>query len=76
MACIEKVCVDRKVNYRVMNSGAGHDSQLIAKQIPTAMIFVPSRGGISHNPKEYTAPQYLEKGVEILVDSIYQLAYK
>ena len=40
------------------------------------MIFVPSRGGISHNPKEYTAPQYLEKGVEILVDSIYQLAYK
>lgn len=76
VACIEKVCVDRKVNYRVMNSGAGHDSQLIAKQIPTAMIFVPSRGGISHNPKEYTAPQYLEKGVEVLVDSIYQLAYK
>ncbi len=76
VGCIEKVCDDRKVNYRIMHSGAGHDSQLIAKQIPTAMIFVPSHEGISHNPKEHTDQQYLVKGVEVLIDSIYQLAYK
>lgn len=74
--CIESVCDKKDIEYRVMHSGAGHDSQLIAKEIPTAMIFVPSENGISHNPKEYTDPYYLEKGVEVLMDSIYELTYK
>lgn len=74
--CIQNVCDKKKVNYRIMHSGAGHDSQLIAKEIPTAMIFVPSENGISHNPKEHTDPYYLEKGVEVLMDSIYELTYK
>ena len=74
--CIEDICSKNDFNYMVMHSGAGHDSQLIAKEIPTAMIFVPSHEGISHNPKEYTDPKYLAKGVEVLIDSIYQFAYK
>lgn len=74
--CIEQVCDKKNIEYRVMHSGAGHDSQLIAKEIPTAMIFVPSENGISHNPNEYTDPHYLAKGVEVLIDSIYQLTYK
>lgn len=74
--CIEKVCSEKQVNYKIMHSGAGHDSQLIAKEIPTAMIFVPSHEGISHNPKEHTDSKYLTKGVEVLIDSIYEFAYK
>lgn len=39
-----------------MTSGAGHDAQMLARICPSAMIFVPSAGGISHNPREHTDP--------------------
>ena len=51
---IEKQTKENGLNYKLMHSGAGHDSQIIAPIVPTAMIFVPSREGITHNPKEYT----------------------
>lgn len=73
--CLKNVCERKQVNYRVMHSGAGHDAQLIAKYVPTAMLFVPSRDGISHNPAEYTDPEYLAKGVSVLIDALYELAY-
>lgn len=40
-----------------LTSFAGHDSAMIAQKVPTAMIFVPSKDGISHSPEEYTSPQ-------------------
>ncbi|MDO6458890.1 M20 family metallo-hydrolase [Celeribacter halophilus] len=49
-----------------MPSGAGHDAQMFAPQCPSAMIFVPSRDGISHNIHEYTAPDQIAKGVALL----------
>ncbi len=52
---------------RRMPSGAGHDAQMFAPNCPTAMIFVPSRGGISHNVAEYTAPEELRAGADILL---------
>lgn len=73
--CLENVCKKRGANYKVMHSGAGHDSQLMAKYVPTAMLFVPSKDGVSHNPAEYTDPEYLEKGVRALIDALYELAY-
>lgn len=75
VGCLKNVCERKRVNYRVMHSGAGHDSQLIAKHVPTAMIFVPSKDGVSHNPAEYTDPEYLAKGVSVLIDALYELAY-
>lgn len=72
---VERICKKQGLNYKTMHSGAGHDSQLIAQHIPTAMLFVPSRDGISHNPLEYTAPEYLEKGVRALIGTLYELAY-
>lgn len=62
--------------YRMMHSGAGHDSQIIAPVYPTAMIFVPSIGGISHNPAEDTNFTDLIEGVKLLADTLYELAYK
>lgn len=47
-------------------SGAGHDAQHIAKLAPIGMIFVPSRGGISHSPREYTPPDQVANGAEVL----------
>ena len=52
---------------RRMPSGAGHDAQMFAPNCPTAMIFVPSRDGISHNVKEYTAPDQIEAGANVLL---------
>ncbi|TPJ48532.1 Zn-dependent hydrolase [Mesorhizobium sp. B2-7-1] len=59
---------------RRMTSGAGHDAQMIARIAPSAMIFVPSRGGISHNPAEFTAPDELVAGANILLGVAARLA--
>ena len=59
---------------RRMPSGAGHDAQMLARVCPTAMIFTPSVGGISHNIKEYTAPADIEAGANVLLSTLLQLA--
>ena len=59
--------------WRHIPSGAGHDAQMIARIAPSAMIFVPSRGGISHNPAEFTAPDQLAAGTEVLLDVVSEL---
>ena len=58
-----------------MPSGAGHDAQLFGLICPSAMIFVPSRAGISHSPKEYTKPEELIVGFQTLVHVLYQYGY-
>lgn len=73
---IERQCKEKGLNYRLMHSGAGHDSQILAELTPTAMIFVPSRDGISHNPAEYTEPHDLAEGVKALIGTLYKLAYQ
>jgi N-carbamoyl-L-amino-acid hydrolase len=59
---------------RQMPSGAGHDAQMFAPNCPTGMIFVPSRGGISHNVEEFTEPAQIEAGANILLNLVYDLA--
>ena len=58
-----------------MHSGAGHDAMVFAKAVPTAMIFVPSKGGKSHTPKEFTALDDIMPGVELLYRGLARLAY-
>ena len=72
---IENCATSGGYKYRVMHSGAGHYSQIIAPVYPTAMIFVPSIGGISHNPAEETNFEDLVNGVQLLADTLYELAY-
>lgn len=72
---IENACKEQKLNYRILHSGAGHDSQIIAKYVPTGMIFVPSIKGISHNPAEKTKIEDLQQGIEALKNTLYKLAY-
>jgi N-carbamoyl-L-amino-acid hydrolase len=59
---------------RPMTSGAGHDAQMIARIAPTAMIFVPSVKGISHNPAEHTEPGHLAAGADVLLHTLLELA--
>lgn len=55
-------------------SGAGHDAQMLARICPAAMIFVPSVNGISHNPAEFTSPEELEAGANVLLHTMITLA--
>lgn len=55
---------------RFMQSGAGHDSQHMASIAPVGMIFVPSVGGISHSPNEFTKPEDMTNGAQVLLDTI------
>ncbi len=59
---------------RPMTSGAGHDAQMLARICPTAMIFVPSVKGISHNPAEHTDPAHLAAGADVLLHTLLELA--
>jgi N-carbamoyl-L-amino-acid hydrolase len=68
VALIEEAAAARGLPCLRMTSGAGHDAQMMARIAPTAMIFVPSRGGISHNPDEFTPPDDLATGATILLD--------
>jgi allantoate deiminase len=73
---IQTICNRSNISYHVMNSGAGHDAQLFARVCPTALLFVPSKGGISHSPQEYTSTKDLETGIDVLIQLLHQLAYK
>jgi N-carbamoyl-L-amino-acid hydrolase len=59
---------------RRLPAGAGHDAQMLARVCPAGMIFVPSAGGISHNPTEYTDPEHLTAGADILLQMLVHLA--
>jgi len=55
---------------RRLPSGAGHDAQMLARVCPAGMIFVPSVGGISHNPAEHTEPSHLDAGADTLLQTL------
>jgi allantoate deiminase len=57
-----------------MASGAGHDAMNVGRRAPAGMIFVPSRGGISHSPQEWTATEDCELGARVLASALRQLA--
>lgn len=57
-----------------MPSGAGHDAQMLARVCPTAMVFVPSAGGLSHNVREHTDAHQLEQGANVLLQVLLQQA--
>ena len=59
-----------------MPSGAGHDAQMLARVCPSAMIFVPSINGLSHNIAEDTAPADLAAGANVLLQTVLTLAHE
>ncbi|MGB7874506.1 MAG: M20 family metallo-hydrolase, partial [Anaerolineales bacterium] len=71
---IEQTAIELGIPARRMVSGAGHDAQLLASMCPTGMIFVPSRDGISHSPDEYSSPEDLDRGANLLLHIALKLA--
>lgn len=64
------------LTYQYMPSGAGHDAQDISRFAPVGMIFVPSKGGISHSPKEFTSAEDMANGANVLLHTILALDKK
>jgi N-carbamoyl-L-amino-acid hydrolase len=70
---IRQNAIDLNYSYKTMPSGAGHDAQDMAVITPTGMIFVPSVNGISHAPEEFSTPEAIAKGANVLLQSILDL---
>jgi beta-ureidopropionase / N-carbamoyl-L-amino-acid hydrolase len=73
VAAVRQAAKDAGYSVRDMVSGAGHDSAYVARVAPTAMIFVPCRGGISHNEAEFTSQEQCARGAQVLLQAV--LAY-
>lgn len=71
---IEKVCRKAGKTYKRMNSGAGHDAMNMAYLAPAGMIFIPCHDGLSHNPDEYVNPEDITAGIDVLTETLYDLA--
>ena len=71
---IEASAATLRLDAKHLPSGAGHDAQQMAKRMPMGMIFVPSIGGISHSPKEFTIKRDCENGANVLLQTVLSLA--
>jgi N-carbamoyl-L-amino-acid hydrolase len=67
---IRQNAIDLNYSHKTMPSGAGHDAQDMAVITPTGMIFVPSVNGISHAPEEFSTPEAIAKGANVLLQSV------
>ena len=65
-----QLCDEKAIDYEIMPSGAGHDAMQMAKITPAGMIFIPSRRGISHNPLEWTDPDDIALGAQLLMETM------
>jgi N-carbamoyl-L-amino-acid hydrolase len=62
------------LRWEKMPSRAYHDSLFMSRIAPTAMLFIPCRGGVSHRPDEYASPESIERGVWVLAHALVGLA--
>jgi N-carbamoyl-L-amino-acid hydrolase len=72
-ALIAEAAKGLKLSARTMPSGAGHDAQTIARLGPVGMIFVPSVAGISHSPREFSKPEDITNGANVMLEVVLKL---
>ena len=74
VTAIENATIALGHPYQRMISGAGHDACQVARKIPTAMVFVPCRDGLSHNEAEWAEPDHLTAGCNVLLHAALTLS--
>lgn len=74
IAAIETACLSSDYSHQKLVSRAYHDTLFMAKICPTSMIFIPSKNGYSHRPEEFSSPEEIEKGVDILAQTLATLS--
>lgn len=73
VSAFERVCAAQGIDAQKMPSGAGHDAAHVARVAPAGMIFIPSRDGISHDPREFSTAQEIERGARVFLDALLAL---
>lgn len=73
---LENMCKKQGLKYMELISGPYHDSLFVGRFAPTAMLFVPSKDGISHNPEEWTDYEQIARGTDVLANTLLELAQK
>jgi N-carbamoyl-L-amino-acid hydrolase len=71
---LEDVCRRQGLAYQKMVSRAYHDSLFVSRFAPTAMLFIPCRGGVSHRPDEYASPEAIAAGTALLAEALAELS--
>jgi hydantoinase/carbamoylase family amidase len=71
---VRGACQELEVRHLAMISGAYHDAMVLGAQVPIGMIFVPSVGGLSHHPDEFTEAEDIDRGVKVLAGTLARLA--
>ena len=67
---LAKAAEKRGIPFRVLPSGASHDAAHVAAVAPTGMLFVPSRGGVSHSPEEWSGVEDIARGAEVMAEAL------
>jgi N-carbamoyl-L-amino-acid hydrolase len=74
LAALEASAIEAGKTYKKMVARAYHDSSFVSCIAPTAMLFIPCRGGVSHRPDEYASPEWIGSGVHVLARTLAKLA--
>lgn len=64
----------RSIPHMSIFSAAGHDARQLSQVVPTGMIFIPCRDGLSHNPAEWAEPEHVLAGAQVLADTVWRLS--
>ena len=75
VATLERAATEEGIPFRRMHSGAGHDTQNIARIAKTAMVFARSKDGRSHTPEEFTSVEDCVAAIRVLAAALHELAY-
>lgn len=67
---VKESCEELGVSHQFIHSGAGHDAQFVAYMMPTTMIFVQSKDGLSHCEPEYSSPEHCTEGASVLLNAV------
>lgn len=70
---IGKSCKINDKSYEIMVSGANHDANPVSRRMNAGMIFIPSKDGISHNPKEFSSTEDIKTGTNVMLETVRQL---
>ncbi|MDR3740172.1 MAG: M20 family metallo-hydrolase [Terracidiphilus sp.] len=74
LTALEAAAIEAGKTYKKMVARAYHDSSFVSCFAPTAMLFIPSHGGVSHRPDEYSSPEWIGSGVHVLARTLARLA--
>jgi len=74
VSTLEDICRSENISYKKMVSRAYHDSSFMARVAPVAMLFIPCRNGVSHRPDEYSTPEDIARGTQVLALALARLS--